>query len=55
MLNFFETNGSDSTLCLTYPSFALCDFHLPCRFESLSETSLRAASETPPDRKLCSP
>ena len=28
MLNFFETNGSDSTLCLIYPSFALVVFSI---------------------------
>ena len=51
-VKFFE---SDSRLSSIYPSFALSDFHLPCRFKSLSDTPLYAASEAPPDRKLCSP
>ena len=51
-VQFFE---SDSRLSSIYPSFALSDFHLPCRFKSLSDTPLYMASEAPPDRKLCSP
>ena len=53
-VKFFETGNSYSRLSSIYQSFALSDFHLSCRFESLSDTPLYAASKTPPDRKLCS-
>ena len=52
---FFVTDNSDSRLSWILPSFALSDFHLPCRSKSLSDTPLYAASEAPPNRKLCSP
>ena len=55
VVKFFETDNNDSRLSSMYPSFALSDFHLQCRLKSLSETPLNAASEAPPDRKLCSP
>ena len=52
----FESDNNDSRLSSIYPSFALSDFHLPYRFESLSaDTPLYAASEVPPDPKRCSP
>ena len=54
-VKFFETDNNDSRLSSIYPSFALSDFHLQCRFESLSDTPLYVANEAPPDRKLCSP
>ena len=54
-VKFLETDNNDSRLSLIYPSLALSDFHLPCHFESLSDTPLCAASEAPPDRELCSP
>ena len=52
---FSETDDNDSRLSSIHLSFTLSDFHLPCPFESLSDTPLYAASEAPPDRKLCSP
>ena len=55
VVNFFKTDNSDSKLFSIQTSFALSDFHLPCRLKSLSDTPLYAASEAPPDRKLCSP
>ena len=52
----FESDNNDSRLSSIYPSFALSDFHLPYRFESLSaDTPLYTASEVPPDPKRCSP
>ena len=55
VVKYFQTNNRDSRLSSMYPSFALSDFHLPCRLKSLSDTVLYAASEAPPDSKLCSP
>ena len=55
VVNFFETDNSDSRLSWIYHSFALSEFHLPCRLKSLSDTPLYAAGGAPPDRKLCSP
>ena len=52
---FFETDNNYCRLSSIYPSFTLSFFHPLCRSESLSDTPLYAASETPPDRKLCSP
>ena len=54
-VKFSETDINDSRLSSIHLSFALSDFHLRCRFESLSDATLYAASEAPPDRKLCSP
>ena len=54
VVNFFKTDNSDSKLFSIQTSFALSDFHLPCRLKSLSDTPLYAASEAPPDRKLFS-
>ena len=54
-VKFFETDNSDSKLSSIHPSFAISDFHLPCRFESLSDAPLYVASEASSDRKLYSP
>ena len=54
-VKFFEIDNNVSRLYSIYPSFAISNFHLPCRFERLSGTPLHAASEVPPDPKLCSP
>ena len=52
---FLRLTNDYSRLSSIYPSLALSDFHLPCRFESPSDTPLYAVSEAPPDCKLCSP
>ena len=53
-VKFFETDN-DFRLSSIYPSSALSDFHLSCRFESLCDIPLYAAREVPPDCKLCIP
>ena len=53
-IKFLETDSNYSRLSSIYPSFALSDFYLSCRFQSLADTLLYAASEAPPDCKLCS-
>lgn len=40
---------------LTYPSFALSDFHRPCLFQQRSFTPEFAAAVAPPDLSECKP
>ena len=54
VVKFFETDNNDSRLSSIYPSFALSDFHLPCRLKNVFDTPLYGAREAPTDRKLCS-